>query len=183
MEKTRQNKRKYTKKEDTLCNRCKKKVEQERLQEIEDARIEKEIEAELTAVKTEENFKRVARKKWPQEVFKSVNIIKENILAIKDARALIIEKGLEKDQKLLKQLNAQINAAKEVEKLTAGSVALITSNSSFNLMTGHAKGEEIPENAKTKIIIGVINKEEGLTKIIKKVIKKPLRMKEDKQHQ
>lgn len=78
MEKTRQNKRKYTKKEDTLCNRCKKKVEQERLQEIEDARIEKEIEAELTAVKTEENFKRVARKKWPQEVFKSVNIIKEN---------------------------------------------------------------------------------------------------------
>lgn len=83
----------------------------------------------------------------------------------------------------LNNFNAQINAAKEVEKLTAGSVALITSNSSFNLMTGHAKGEEIPENAKTKIIIGVINKEEGLTKIIKKVIKKPLRMKEDKQHQ
>ncbi|XP_022710750.1 DNA ligase 1-like, partial [Varroa jacobsoni] len=160
--------------EDIMCKRCKEKTDKERLQEIEDKRIEEEIEMELATVKTEEDFKRVARKKWPKQVFKRVKIIEENITNIKDTGAIIIEKNLEKDRRMLKQLDAHVSGTKEAEKLTAGSVALIKSRSSFNLMTGQAEGEVTPEKAKINIVIGVINKEEteeGLTKVIKKVVK------------
>lgn len=74
----------------------------------------------------------------------------------------------------MKQLNAQINGAAKAAKLIAGSVAVFTSYNAFCLIIGGADGDEIPKDAARKMIVGIINKgetEEGLTKMIKNVVK------------
>lgn len=126
-----------------LCSNCNKKIETERLQKITEEKNIREIEKKLENAELDESTAQLISKEWPAGVFKRCTLTPNSITTTKEASALIVTQGSEKDGILAKQLAPHFSLAASIMELPVGSVVVLHNNPGLEVVEDGGKGGEL----------------------------------------